>query len=486
MLDGLVSRARAELEAAAARAAATLQRVGDPRLLAGDPASLLRAAQAERRRAAELRGTAAVLDGRLRTVVPSRWDGRDSEACGGAWELLRAEAEACAAARDGVAATLESAAASAATLNDRATEAVAAVGGAVEEARRRLRDPSWLDAAALAALLQRLLLMLRTLEQSVEDGERFVAGLALRLPEPETHVRIQVGVVPLIGPWPLPGVRLGLAPGRTAVLPRVGVGTGGARGGGAGLVILAGLGAVFALLAALASEQGGGGGGDTTGGGGSTSVAGAPQPRPPEEPPRKPDGEIDWAAWRARLASKGIRGDLDARINRAMTATGSDRTSAVAELQAAERYADAGYRVDLIEADNRPDVPGIRYPDMTVRAPGSDAPIHVEVKSATQPISMDRLGSTFRSANAQIKGAEGSAQSAQQTGDIVYDGSSAPGQGLDQSGVEQFLRKGVTETQFRQVRYAEVIYRDGGILKRSFIIRNPDGSVGPVMTQLLS
>jgi uncharacterized protein YukE len=336
MLDGLLTRARAELEAAVTHAVATLQRVGDPRRLAGNPSELRRAAETERRRAAELRGVAALLDGRLRAVVPSRWVGRDGEACSAAWERLNAEAEACAAARDVVAATLEETAASAEALNERVADAASAVSHAVDEARRRLHDPSWLDAAALAGLLQRLLLLSRTLEQGAQDAERFAAGLARRLPGPETHVRFQVGVVPLITPG-----RLGIvpgwaveAPGRAGVLPSAGIGAGGARGGGAGLVLV-GLGMLLALLAALASQQGGGGtggGGDTTGGGGSTSVAGAPQPGPPEGPPRKPNGEIDWAAWRARLASKGIRGDLDARIADAM----KGRAGAIEELRTAE------------------------------------------------------------------------------------------------------------------------------------------------------
>jgi hypothetical protein len=141
--------------------------------------------------------------------------------------------------------------------------------------------------------------------------------------------------------------------------------------------------------------------------------------------------------------------------------------------------------VELIEADTRPDVPGIKYPDMTVRGPGSDAPIHVEVKSATAPVTRNGLNKTFDTAYGQIKGAGGTAQTAQQAGDIVYDGTSAPGEGLDQAGVERFLRQKLTPDQFRQVRYAEVIYRDGGVLKQSYIIRDADGSVESVVTRVL-
>jgi hypothetical protein len=73
----------------------------------------------------------------------------------------------------------------------------------------------------------------------------------------------------------------------------------------------------------------------------------------------------------------------------------------------------------------------------------------------------------------------------QQTGDIVYDGSSAPGQGLDRSAVEQFLKGKITPRMFRQVRYAEIIYRDHGSLLRTYVIRAGDGSVSPPITQAL-
>jgi hypothetical protein len=35
---------------------------------------------------------------------------------------------------------------------------------------------------------------------------------------------------------------------------------------------------------------------------------------------------------------------------------------------------------------------------------------------------------------------------------------------------------------YGSVTYAEVIYQDGGALKRTYLIRNPDGAMGPATT----
>jgi len=99
------------------------------------------------------------------------------------------------------------------------------------------------------------------------------------------------------------------------------------------------------------------------------------------------------------------------------------------------------------------------------------------------------LDNNLVAANRQIKWSEGNepARTAQQQGCIVYDASRADATGqLDESGVEEYLKGKMTVDQFRQIRFLEVIYRDRGFLKRTFVFRNPDGSVSVPVTEWLT
>jgi hypothetical protein len=218
---------------------------------------------------------------------------------------------------------------------------------------------------------------------------------------------------------------------------------------------------------------------------GEPAFGGPPQLGPPTEPPKNDKGESDWAAWEARLRQKGITGDVAERI----AAAQEGRPGAIEELNAAERLVNAGYQVRFIKPIENA---GRTNPDMEIKSPGATdlggrSPLRVEVKSGR--LTKKGADGALDEANRQIKLAEGidPATIARQQGYIVYDASRANETGqLSESGVEQYLKGKMKVSQFRQIRFLEVLYRDHGFLKRAFVFRNPDGSVTAPVTEWLS
>jgi hypothetical protein len=219
---------------------------------------------------------------------------------------------------------------------------------------------------------------------------------------------------------------------------------------------------------------------------GEPAFGGPPQLGPPTEPPKNEKGEIDWAAWEARLRQKGITGDVAERIANAQR---GDR-GAIEELTAAERLANAGHRVSFLKPVENA---GRTNPDLEVRAPGEpplragQSPLRVEVKSGQ--LTRGDLKSDLERANKQIKYAEGQtdrAVIARQRGYVLYDATQSPASTLGQADVEAFVRVKITPGQFKQVRFLEVLYRDGGLLKRTFMFRKADGSITGPVTEILA
>lgn len=214
---------------------------------------------------------------------------------------------------------------------------------------------------------------------------------------------------------------------------------------------------------------------------------GRPRPEVPQDVPRTPTGDVDFAAWETRLRAKGVGGDLDARLARARAGD----ADAIAELRTAERYADAGYDTGLATPKENA---GVRNPDIDAQHPGArppaNDPVKVEVKNrATEPITRNSLNTDVSTANKQIKAAD---PTGAQRGDIIVDASQSPA-GMDRAQVESFLRgkmRGAPSdpnARLSQIDYLEVMYKDlaDGQIKRSFMVRTADGQVNGPFTEVL-
>ncbi|NEQ20279.1 MAG: hypothetical protein F6K28_13745, partial [Microcoleus sp. SIO2G3] len=77
-------------------------------------------------------------------------------------------------------------------------------------------------------------------------------------------------------------------------------------------------------------------------------LVGRSRPESPIEPPRDANGQIDFDAWEARLREKGVRGLPDSELVRKINEARAGNQDTQAELRLAERYADAGYEVEIV------------------------------------------------------------------------------------------------------------------------------------------
>jgi hypothetical protein len=180
-----------------------------------------------------------------------------------------------------------------------------------------------------------------------------------------------------------------------------------------------------------------------------------------------------------------VAGDVDARLAKA----GAGDADAIAELRAAERYADSGHRTELaVPRENA----GVSNPDIDAHfrdtnAP-ANAPVKVEVKARTaRPMSRNSLTEDIDRANRQIKDAD---PTGPRRGDIVVDAGDAPPR-MSRADVEKVLRNKMhgdptdPAARLRSIDYLEVVYRDpaDGGLKRSFLVRTADGQVNGPFTE---
>jgi hypothetical protein len=155
--------------------------------------------------------------------------------------------------------------------------------------------------------------------------------------------------------------------------------------------------------------------------------------------------------------------------------------ASVAELRAAERYAQAGYRVEFVEPASGPGGQGQKSSDLRVNLPGEE-PTRVEIKSREpgKPITRENLNQAIDKANDQIKASD------ERRGDIIVDQTDAGPGGEGQAGIERFLKGKITDVRLRSIDYLEVVYRDaGGQLKRTFMVRTADGKINGPFTELL-
>jgi hypothetical protein len=127
----------------------------------------------------------------------------------------------------------------------------------------------------------------------------------------------------------------------------------------------------------------------------------------------------------------------------------------------------------------------VRNPDLRLRLPGT-RPIRAEVKSRIgRPLTRNSLNEDVAEAGDQLT------NSREGRGDIVVDASQAPEGPFGQQQVENFLRGRMGGNRFapgarlRNVDRVEVIYRDGGVLKRSWIQRNANGDTQPPVTEIM-
>jgi hypothetical protein len=204
---------------------------------------------------------------------------------------------------------------------------------------------------------------------------------------------------------------------------------------------------------------------------------GRPQPEHPTDAPRTPTGEIDFDAWESRLKSKGIKGEVEDVIAKAQA---GDNASA-AELRVAERYLDAGYEVEFVQPESGPGAAqGEQSADLRVNRPG-EKPTRVEVKSRApgEQISKSNLNQAIDKANDQVK-ASGEAR-----GDIIVDQTDAAPGGAGQAEIENFTRGKMTDSRLKSIDYLEIVYKEGGEVKRTFIVRTADGKVNGPFTEKL-
>lgn len=217
-----------------------------------------------------------------------------------------------------------------------------------------------------------------------------------------------------------------------------------------------------------------------------------PKPRHPVEPPRKADGEIDFDAWEQRLKDKGVRGLPDSELIKKIDEVRVGSLDSQAELRAAERYADAGYEVEIMRPTAetpRGEVAVIDEPfspDFRVRLPGKPETARVDVKfrEPGKPITKSNLNSRIDHANRQIR------ESKEGHGDIIFDASQAAPSGINQTEIEKFLNgkmrgnRSAPDARLSNIEYLEIIYSEGGELKRTFMLRTVNGEVNGSFTEV--
>jgi hypothetical protein len=217
-----------------------------------------------------------------------------------------------------------------------------------------------------------------------------------------------------------------------------------------------------------------------------------PKPGHPVELPREADGKIDFNAWEQRLRNKKVRGLPDSELMKKINEARAGNLHTQAELRVAERYADAGYEVEIMRptAETPRGEVAIsdecRSPDFRVRLPGELKTTRVEVKfrELGEPITKNNLNYHVSCANDQIK------SSKEGHGDIVFDASQAVLGGMNETDIEKFLKGKVrgnsfeSEARLSNIEYLEIIYSEGEQLKRSFISRAVDGKVNGPFTEV--
>ncbi len=218
------------------------------------------------------------------------------------------------------------------------------------------------------------------------------------------------------------------------------------------------------------------------------TLLGRPRPGHPPDPPKDGHGSIDYNAWEKILRTKGIRGLPDGELDRKISDARNGDRDTQAELTLAERYADAGYSVEVVRANSEGGPIIEPYsPDLRVRTAGQQ-PLRVDVKfrEPGNVVVRSSLNAQVDHANIQIKA------SREEHGDIIVDCSEAQAGGMDQGGFERYLKGKVsggrvndTSARLRNIDYLEIIYPDNGQLKRSFMIRSPNGTVYGPFTEAL-
>jgi hypothetical protein len=223
-----------------------------------------------------------------------------------------------------------------------------------------------------------------------------------------------------------------------------------------------------------------------------TNEEGRPRPEHPVEPPRKADGEIDSDAWEQRLRDKGVCGLPDSELIKKIKEVRAGSPSSQAELRVAERYADAGYEVEIMRPTAETPTGEVAVsdeplsPDFRVRLSGKSETVRVEVKfrESGERITKNNLNTHISHANRQISCSE------EGYGDIVFDASQAASGGMDQTDIERYLKGKMTGNRFdpsarlTNVEYLEIIYSEGSQLKRSFVLRTVDGKVNGPFTEV--
>jgi hypothetical protein len=216
-----------------------------------------------------------------------------------------------------------------------------------------------------------------------------------------------------------------------------------------------------------------------------------PKPGHPVEPPRKADGEIDFDAWEQRLKNKGVRGLPDSELMKKIDEVRVGSLDSQAELRAAERYADAGYEVEIMRPTAETPKGEVAVidepfsPDFRVRLPGKPETARVDVKfrEPGKPITKNNLNTQIGHGNDQIR------SSKEGHGDIVFDASQASG-GMNQGEIERYLNgkmrgnRSDPDARLSNIEYLEIIYSEGGELKRTFILRTVDGEVNGSFTEV--
>jgi|SRR4028119_343638 hypothetical protein len=220
---------------------------------------------------------------------------------------------------------------------------------------------------------------------------------------------------------------------------------------------------------------------------------GRPRPEHSVEPPRKADGEIDCDAWEQRLRDKGVRGLPDSELMKKINEVRAGSLDSQAELRAAERYADAGYEVEIIRPKAETPKGEVAVideplsPDFRVRLPGKPKTARVDVKfrQPGKPITRSNLNTRIDHANCQIR------ESKEGHGDIIFDASQAAPSGMNQTEIERYLNGKMTgnrshpDARLSNIEHLEIIYLEGQQLKRTLILRTIDGEVNGPFTEVL-
>ena len=226
-------------------------------------------------------------------------------------------------------------------------------------------------------------------------------------------------------------------------------------------------------------------------------MTGRPRIEHPVSPPKDINGAIDFDVWEARLKKKGVRGLPDSELVKKINEASIGNYNTQAELRLAERYADVGYEVEIVRptaetpADDTPVINEPLSPDLRIRLPGQAETSRVDVKfrEPGKQMTKSNLNTQIDKANNQIR------QSEEGHGDIIFDGSQASSDGLNQAEVERYLNgkmkgnRSAPNAQLRNVDYLEIIYPEtvSGkvVLKLSFMVRTADGNVkGPFTEEL--